>query len=53
MDNNKSTDQSAQSARLSYAAPQLLVYGAISDLTSGGSGLIKENNAMVNAMKHP
>lgn len=36
MDNNKNS-QLEQGTRLSYCAPKLMSYGAVRDLTTGGS----------------
>lgn len=45
MDNNKNS-QMEQGTRLSYCAPQLMSYGAVRDLTTGGSMGVAELTMM-------
>ncbi len=44
---------SQTSQRQSYAAPLLLTYGALSDLTAGGKGSTAEQKAMTSKKRHP
>jgi hypothetical protein len=40
-------------AKKAYSTPQLIDLGAIEQLSLGGSGIVMENAAMTNKMKHP
>ena len=52
MDNNKNANMQ-QSSRLVYCSPQLLAYGAVRDLTTGGSGTRTELVMATAPMKKP